>query len=278
MATLTHSRGSRLWRSAVLIVAAIYFAAPLVASFVFTTDIPGSGFTGQAYTDILGAPGFAASLLRSLGLAAATIVVVLALTVPAMVAARLHPGRLSSVLEIVCTLPLVVPPIAFVAGISSVLQLGPDRLSHTPLYETFLAVQDEQFPIALVLSYVVLALPFVYRSLDSGLRTLDVITLTEAARNCGAGPWQVLTRVLLPNLRAALSSAAFLTLALVLGEYTVARILTFETFPVWIVKISGANARLSVAVSLLSLLVTWVLLLAVSAAGTKTTNTTEEYA
>jgi putative spermidine/putrescine transport system permease protein len=253
----------------VLAVAALYFLAPLAASFVFTANVPGTGWTGAAYAEVFGAPGFLDGLRLSVLLAAATIVLVLALTLPALVAARLRPGRLSAVLEVLCTLPLVVPPIAFVAGISSILRLGPDRLSHTPLYQTFLSVQDARFPVALVLAYAVLALPFVYRSLDTGLRGLDVPTLTEAARNCGASSWQVLTRVLLPNLRGSLAGAAFLTLALVLGEYTIARILTFETFPVWIVKISGSEARLSVAVSLLSLMITWGLLLVLSSAGTR---------
>jgi putative spermidine/putrescine transport system permease protein len=269
MAALTRSRRARAWHLVVLAVAGLYFLAPLAASFVFTADIPGQGWTLKAYTEILGAPGFLDGLRLSVLLAVATIVLVLALTVPAMVAARLRPGRLSAVLEVMCTLPLVVPPIAFVAGIGSVLRLGPDRLSHTPLYQTFIAVQDARFPVALVLAYTVLALPFVHRSLDAGLRGLDVATLVEAARNCGASWWQVLTRVLLPNLRSALAGAAFLTLALVLGEYTIARILTFETFPVWIVKISGSEARVSVAVSLLSLMITWLLLLVLSSAGTR---------
>ncbi|MEU8006972.1 ABC transporter permease subunit [Catellatospora sp. NPDC049111] len=274
MAALT--RRARAWHGAVLALAGLYFAAPLIASFVFTVDVPGQGLTGQAYTQILGAPGFLDGLGLSLLLAVATIVLVLALVVPAMVAVRLRPGRLGTVIEVLCTLPLVVPPIAFVAGIGSILQLGPERLSRTPLYQTFLAVQDERFPLALVLSYTVLALPFVFRSLDSGLRAIDVPTLTEAARNCGASWWQVLVRVLLPNLRSSLAGAAFLTLALVLGEYTIARILTFETFPVWIVKVSGSEARLSVAVSLLSLLITWLLLLALSSAGTRTTKNEEQ--
>lgn len=274
MAALT--RRTRAWHGLVLAVAALYFAAPLIASFVFTVDVPNQGLTGQAYADILSAPGFTDGLGLSLLLAVATIVLVLALVVPAMVAVRLRPGRLGSVIEVLCTLPLVVPPIAFVAGIGSILRLGPDQLSDTPLYQTFLAVQDERFPVALVLSYTVLALPFVFRSLDSGLRAIDVPTLAEAARNCGASWWQVPVRVLLPNLRSALAGAAFLTLALVLGEYTIARILTFETFPVWIVKVSGSEARLSVAVSLLSLLITWLLLLALSSAGTRTTTASED--
>jgi putative spermidine/putrescine transport system permease protein len=60
-------------------------------------------------------------------------------------------------------------------------------------------------------------------------------------------------------------------MALVLGEYTVAVLLGFRPFAVWIVTISGANAQLSVAVSLLSLIVTWALLLVVSGVGRKRT-------
>ena len=50
-----------------------------------------------------------------------------------------------------------------------------------------------------------------------------------------------------------------------MGEYTIAAILGFETFPTWIVRISGSQPVLSVAVSVLSLLVTWVLLMMISA-------------
>jgi ABC-type Fe3+ transport system permease subunit len=75
----------------------------------------------------------------------------------------------------------------------------------------------------------------------------------------------VLVSVVLPVLRTSVLNAAFLTFALVLGEYTIAAILGFETFPTWIVRISGSLPQLSVAVSVLSLVVTWMLLLLISA-------------
>ena len=49
-----------------------------------------------------------------------------------------------------------------------------------------------------------------------------------------------------------------------LGEYTVAQLLGFQPFAVWIVHICGSQAQMSVAVSVLSLLVTWALLLALA--------------
>ncbi|MFD5543103.1 ABC transporter permease [Streptomyces sp. NPDC127079] len=255
------------WRWAVLGLAALYFLVPLGASVLFTVDVPGQGVTFDAYTQIISADGFLSSLLLSLELAVATIVVVLLLLVPAVVALRLSAPKLRPVVEIVCSLPLVVPPIAFVAGIVTVLKWGPDHLSRTPLFETFVAVQNPDFPIVLVLAYVVMALPFGYRALDAGLHAIDVRTLVEAARSCGASWPQALVRAVLPNLRAALLNASFLTLALVLGEFTVARLLGFEPFAVWIYDVGGSQAQLSVAVSVLSLLVTWALLLALAGAG-----------
>ncbi|MCX4582263.1 ABC transporter permease [Streptomyces sp. NBC_01481] len=274
LAVRKRSRRPRVWRGLVLGLAGLYFLVPLVASFVFTVHTPGQGFSLQAYTGILSADGFTDSLLLSLGLAAATIALVLVLAVPALVAVRLGAPRLRPVVEVVCMLPLVVPPIALVTGISTVLRWGPDHLSRTPLYQTFIAVQDENFPLVLVLAYTVLALPFVFRSLDAGLRAIDVPTLVEAARNCGASWLHVILRVILPNLRTSLAGAAFLTLALVLGEFTVAALLGFQPFAVWIVTVSGAQARMSVAVSILSLLITWALLLLLSRAGngTRTAN------
>ncbi|MDK1474669.1 ABC transporter permease subunit [Streptomyces sp. 549] len=260
-------RRPRVWRGLVLALAGAYFLVPLLSSFIFTVHTPGQGVSFDAYTGILSAPGFISSLTLSLGLAAATITLSLLLAVPALVAVRLGAPRLRPVVEVMCMMPLVVPPIALVAGINTVLRWGPEQLATTPLYQTFMAVQNETFPVVLVLAYTVLALPFVYRSLDAGLRAIDVPTLVEAARNCGASWPEVIGRVLLPNLRSALSGAAFLTLALVLGEFTIASLLGYQPFAVWIVSISGSQARMSVAVSVLSLLITWALLLVLSRAG-----------
>ncbi|MDX2784064.1 ABC transporter permease subunit [Streptomyces caniscabiei] len=263
-------RRPALWRPLVLACAGLYFLVPLAASVIFTVDVPGEGLTFDAYTQILGTDGFVSSLLLSLELAAATIAVVLLLMVPAMVALRLGAPRLRPVVEVVCSLPLVVPPIAFVAGLGTVLKWGPEHLSRTPLFQTFVAVQNPDFPVVLVLAYVVMALPFVYRALDAGLRAMDVRTLVEAARSCGASWPQALVRAVLPNLRGALLNSAFLTLALVLGEFTVAQLLGFRPFAVWIVNVSGSQAQLSVAVSVLSLLVTWAMLLALASFGGRT--------
>ncbi|WP_199847228.1 ABC transporter permease [Kitasatospora fiedleri] len=256
----------RVWRGAVLLLAGLYFAVPLAASVWFSIDDV-NGISFEAYTGLLSAPGFTDSLVLTLELAAVTVVVLLLLLVPAMIAVRLGSPRLRPVLEVVCTLPLVVPPVALTAGLIGVLRWGPDHLMDTPLFQTFVFVQRPEFPLVLVIAYVLMALPLAYRALDSGLRAVDVRTLVEAARNCGASWPRAVLSVIVPNLRGALLNAAFLTLALVLGEFTTASILGYQPFAVWIYSVGNSRGQMSVAVSVLSLLITWVLLLLLAAAG-----------
>jgi putative spermidine/putrescine transport system permease protein len=257
-------RGAGSWRFAVLGLLGVYFLVPIGASVWFTIRSR-DGVTAEHYAGIPSAEGFAEAFTRSLALAGLTVLIALALMVPTVVLVNLRLPRLRTTVELLTLLPLVLPPIALVVGVRSVLAWAPDYFFGTPLAEAFFALQEPALPWILVLVYVVLALPFVYRALDAGVRGADLRTLTEAARNLGASWPRVLGSVVLPVLRTSVLNASFLTIALVMGEYTIAVILGFETFPTWIVRISGSQPQLSVAVSVLSLLLTWGLLLMISA-------------
>jgi putative spermidine/putrescine transport system permease protein len=259
-------RGAGAWRYVVLLVLGLYFLIPIAASVWFTVRDRGQGgITGRHYAAIPGAEGFTEAFTRSVVIAGLTVVLALVLMVPTVVLVNLRLPRLRTAVELLTLMPLVLPPIALVVGVRSVLAWAPDYFLNTPLAEAFFALQEPSLPWILVLVYVVLALPFVYRALDAGVRGADLRTLTEAARNLGASWPRVLASVVLPVLRTSVLNAAFLTVALVMGEYTIAVILGFETFPTWIVRISGSQPQLSVAVSVLSLLLTWGLLLLISA-------------
>ncbi|WP_244524627.1 ABC transporter permease [Trujillonella endophytica] len=259
-------RGSGRWRWGVFAVLGVYFLVPLGASIWYTIrDRREGGITLEPYTRIPGAEGFAEAFGRSLLLASLTVVIALALVLPVVVLVELRLPRLRTTVELITLLPLMLPPIALVVGVRSVLAWAPDHFLDTPVAEFMFALQEPELPWILVLVYVVLAMPFVYRALDAGVRGAGLRTLTEAARNLGASWPRVMLWVVLPALRTSLLNAAFLTVALVLGEFTVANILGFQTFPTWIVTAAGAEPQLSVAVSVLSLLLTWGLLLLISA-------------
>ena len=109
-------------------------------------------------------------------------------------------------------------------------------------------------------------LPYAYRALDAGLQAVDVRTLSEAARSLGAGWGTVIARVVLPNIRSAVLSASFLSVALVLGEFTVANLLSRTNVQVAINLLGKRDPSISVAVSLAALLIAFALLLVLSLA------------
>ncbi|MDF4250924.1 ABC transporter permease subunit [Streptomyces sp. WMMB303] len=256
----------------VLLLAALYFLVPVAASLWFTVDDPGKGITFGAYARGLRDEGMATSLGLSIRLGLATVALGLLLMVPTMVVVTLRLPRLRRVVEVLCMVPLIMPPVALVAGVSTVLSWEQD-LADTPLWATFQALHNKSFPLVLVLVYTVMSLPFLYRSLDGGLRGTDLKTLVEASRSLGASRLGTLCRVVVPNLRPAIVSGAVLSLAMVLGEYTVASVLGFEPFSVWMVHVGDYEAQLSVAAAMLSLLITWgLLLLLTNLAGGRTRN------
>jgi putative spermidine/putrescine transport system permease protein len=232
------------WRWVILLVAAAYFLIPLYSALKF------AGF--KAFTQVTSYPSFGSAFLLSLRLALIATVLTLVLMVPTTVYIYLRLPRLRRLMEAITIVPIVIPPIVLIIG---VLKLAPGFLLATPNL--------------LGLEYVVLAMPFAYRSLDAGLRSFDVRTLVEASNSLGAGWPTTLWRVVIPNLRTAMLSATVLTVALVLGEYTMASLDNFQTFPVWIVNFEQNSGPVSVAASLLALFVTWLLLMLIVTVGSR---------
>jgi len=227
-----------VWRWIILSLAGLYFLIPLWAALKFAGV--------KAFGQVSHQSGFTSALGLSVRLAVITTVLTLVLMVPTTVYVHLRLPRLRRALEVITILPIVIPPIVLIIG---VLQIAPASLKATSNL--------------LALEYVVLAMPFAYRSIDTGLRALDLKTLFEASSSLGANWLTTLWRVVVPNLRTALLSAVVLTVALVLGEYTMASLDLYQTFPVWIVLFSQDSGPVSTAASLLSLFVTWVLLMAI---------------
>lgn len=239
--------GGGLWRWVLLAVVGLYFAVPFLSALRYALLTDTGSYSFSAFAAIPGTEGFGDAFGLSLRLALVTTVITLVLMVPTAIYVHLQPPVVRRIFDVVTVLPIVIPPVVLVIGL---LDVAPPILKSTPYL--------------LALAYVVLAMPFAYRSLDAGLGAIDVRTLVDASRSLGAGPFGTLFGVLLPNLRSALLSATVLTVALVLGEYTMASLDSYQTFPVWIVYFEQDNSHISVAASFLALMVTWALLLALS--------------
>ena len=241
----------RAVRWLVLTVTVFGFVLPLYAMAEFATrGRPGSHRSLAAFRAIIDDSDLTHAIIISLELAVITSLLMLILLVPTMIWVRLRQPKLLRPMEFCCLLPLTIPAIVLVVGLA-------------PVYLWVTRVFGNS-PLTLVFAYVVLTLPYSYRSIDSGLLSLDLTTLSEAARSLGADWPTVLFRVLLPNLSRAIMSAALLSVALVLGEFTVASLLNFENLQVEIYLLGRVNAAVSVAVALSSLLFSFAMLLGLS--------------
>jgi putative spermidine/putrescine transport system permease protein len=116
---------------------------------------------------------------------------------------------------------------------------------------------------------VILAFPYMFFSLDAGFRSIDVHTLTEASQSLGARWSTTLFRVILPNIRSAALAASFLTLAIVMGEFTIANLSAFHTFPIFIQYVNESQGFPAGAVTLMSFGITWAAMLSLLLVGRK---------
>jgi putative spermidine/putrescine transport system permease protein len=248
-------RKLQIFRVVVFVVMGLLFLVPIGAMFEFSTRGVGEGAarTLESWTTILTFPNLVAAIIASLELAAITSAVMLFLLLPTMIWVRLRLPQLSRALEFLCLLPLTIPAIVLVVGL-------------IPLYR-WMATNISDSILTLAFAYVILVLPYTYRALDAGLSAINVKTLSEAARSLGAGWGTVIWRVIAPNMSAAVLNACLLSVALVLGEFTLANIIGYVNLQVEIAQLGQANAGVSIAVSVASLLFAFVLLMVLSFIG-----------
>jgi putative spermidine/putrescine transport system permease protein len=263
------ARRQRIIRWAVVAVLGAFFLLPLLAMLEFTTRGVGDTLTLSTWRLLVDwpklsetYPDLADGIKNSFGLVGLTVLLMLLLLVPTVIWVRLRLPGLTRIVEFVCLLPLTIPAIVIVVGLAPVYAWVNYFLGGSSLTLTF--------------AYTVLVLPYAYRALDAGLSAIDVRTLAEAARSLGAGWGTVIWRVVLPNMRSAVLSAAFLTIALVLGEFTFASLLNRSNLQVAINLLGKSSATMSVAVSLAALVLAFVLLVLLSLVGERTRKTPKE--
>ncbi|WP_308258065.1 ABC transporter permease [Pseudonocardia lacus] len=250
MAAVTGRRSRSILRWLVLVVVGIYLLLPLLAMVEFSTRGAGGTRSLEAWRGIGEDDDLLDSILTSVELAALTVVGMLVLLVPTMTWVHLRVPAVRRIVEFICLLPLTIPAIVLVVGIAPIYAWVTYLVGDSPLTLTFV--------------YVVLVLPYAYRAIDGGLGAIDIVTLSEAARSLGASWPQVLVRVIIPNIRGALISASVVSIALVLGEFTIASLLNFDTVQVVINLLGKRNAGIAVAVSVAALLFAFVLLVVVA--------------
>ena len=235
----------------IILLGILYFFTPLAGTLEWSLRIVSrDSFSLNAYTNILISERFQRTFTFSFLAALATIAVSLLLVAPTAYWVHLKLPQLRPVVEFITLLPFVVPAIVLVYGTVRVYSRPPLSMMETEFGTNFLVV----------MGYTALSMPYMFRAVDSGLRAIDVRTLTEAAQSLGANWFTIIMRVIFPNLRVALLSGAFLTFAIVMGEFTISNfilpgILSFGTY---MVNLNQTRTYEAAAVAILSFGLTWL--------------------
>jgi len=236
-------RGGKVWSWFWMFLGILYFFLPLVATFIFSLRAKKGILSFLAYQQLFNDSAFIKGFSYSVLWGVLTIIVGILIFVPTAYWVRLGAPQFRTAVEFITLLPFVVPAIVFVFGLVR-------TFSHPP----FLIVDS---PALLIAGYTVLSMPYMYRSIDTGLRSIDVRTLTEAAQSLGAGWGTILFRIILPNIRVAILSGAFLSFAIVMGEYILAQYLAKPAFAPFLAYLIQQKAYEPAAATVISFALTW---------------------
>lgn len=239
---------TRLWSWGALAFGLVYFILPLVGMTEFSLRMRRGEYSFDAYAKVLADPRFQETFSYSVVMALVTIVFGVLLVVPTAFWVRLRMPGMRPYVEFITLLPLVIPAIVIVFGYIRLYNTS----SWLPLTGSATGTN-----ILLMFGYATLALPYMYRAVDTGLRTIDVATLTEAAQSLGAGWVTILARVILPNVLVAVLSGAFLTFAIVIGEFTMAALLNRPAFGPYMQLLGANRAYEPAALAVIAFGITW---------------------
>ena len=239
---------ARLTGWIVVIFGLMYFLIPLMGLTEFSLKARRGVYSLDAYAKVIGDPEFQATFGYSVFMALVTIVLGVLIVVPTAYWVRLRLPRLRPVIEFITLLPLVIPAIVVVFGYIRLYNTS----SVLPLTGTASGTN-----LLLLCGYATLALPYMYRAVDTGLSTLDVRSLTEAAQSLGAGWVRIIGRLILPNVLGAVMSGAFLSFAIVIGEFTMAALLNRPAFGPYMQLLGANRAYEPAALAVIAFAVTW---------------------
>jgi putative spermidine/putrescine transport system permease protein len=221
----------------------VYFFLPLAATFLFSLKGKKGVLSFVAYEHVFADPQFLKTFGFSLEMAVFTVATGLLLIVPTAIWIHLKVPKAKPLIEFFTLLPFVIPPIILAFGLIRSFSKPPLALVSSP--------------VLLVVGYVIISFPYIYRSVDAGLRAMDLRGLSEAAQSLGSGWARLIFSVVLPNLRTALLSAVFLTFAIVIGELTLAVLLAWPAFGPYMALMGRNLAYEPAALAILSFAMTW---------------------
>ena len=232
----------------IVVIGVLYFVLPLVATFEFSLSMLRGIWSFEAYRSVFQDPRFQETFTFSVIAALVTIVIGSLLIVPTAYWVRLKFPALRPLVEFITLLPLVIPPIVLVFGYL--------RLYNSSSFLPFTGSSNGTY-VLLVFGYVTLSMPYMFRAVDTGLAAIDIKTLTEAAESLGASRITIMFQVILPNVKAAVMSGAFISFAIVIGEFVLASLMNQPAFGPYLALVGTHRAYEPSALAMIAFAVTW---------------------
>jgi putative spermidine/putrescine transport system permease protein len=239
-----------------------YMLVPIVSTYIFSvatrwdrTILP-EGYTLEFYQKAFQASYFLTTLRNSFILSLATVLVSLAIIVPTVYWVHSRLARAKPLLDVLMILPFGIPTVVLALALIQVYNFAPLARS----------------PFLLIGGVVVYSMPFMYRPVSNALQAIDVHTLTEAGQSLGANVFQVLVRVVIPNILSGILSGSLLVFSTVFAEYTLTSLIVgakFKTFPLLLVEFTRINGNIAAAFSVISFTIAWLASLLILWVGSK---------
>jgi len=222
---------------AVTALLALFLVLPVGLSILAGLSVnyargPSSGFTFAWVIQVWDL--YADTVVRSLAVALATLVLTLLIGVPGAYALVRRGGRFARIVEEIITLPVSIPGLAL--ALALILSYGG--------FGAF-----RQSSLFIIVGHVLFTLPFMMRAVIAVLETLDWKTLDEGAASLGASVWQRFVDVILPNAKPGIVAGALTVVTLSVGEFNLTWMMhtpLTKTLPVGLAD-AYASMRLEIA-------------------------------
>jgi putative spermidine/putrescine transport system permease protein len=252
---------SRVAKSLFFGAALFYLCVPMVAVLIYsfstrwTANVLPDGYTLEWWQQTLSNPRIQSAFSTSVMLATLTAIIDIAVVVPAAYWSRVRNPYIRPVVELAAAIPFALPYIVIAFGLMQFSGIA------APQYQGTFAL--------LVAGHAAIAFPFVYWAVDGAMAAAGIERLSETAEACGASPFQIVRRIVIPNISPGLVTGGLLSFAASFGEFAMAQIIgrSLDTVPLWSAEMirsysdtAGSYNRLAVVT-----LLTFLLLFALSA-------------
>jgi putative spermidine/putrescine transport system permease protein len=250
--SVTHKKKRiSLWQIVAIGLFLIYMLVPIVSTYVFSiatrwdrTILP-EGYTLKFYTEAMRSSYFLSTLRNSFILSVGAVILGLIIVVPTVYWVQIRLPEAKPLLDILMILPFGIPTVVLALSLIQAYNVAPLARS----------------PLLLLFAVVVFSMPFMYRPVSNAVQAIDAHTLTEAGQSLGGGIFQILFRVIIPNISTGILNGSLLVFSTVFAEFSLAKLIVgakFKTFPMLLVEYTRINGNTAAAFAVIMFTIAWV--------------------